>query len=79
MIGDSWTQVDTETRSFCDRLSEIGMNSYREAKKELKRQELFDDESTTADTKSNANANDNDSKNKKNGELAADGIISSSW
>jgi hypothetical protein len=55
------------------------MNSYREAKKELKRQELFDDESTTADTKSNANANDNDSKNKKNGELAADGIISSSW
>ena len=79
MIGDSWTQVDTETRAFYDRLSEIGMNSYREAKKELKRQELFDGESTTADIKSNANANDTDSKNKKNGELAADGLISSSW
>eukprot|EP01082_Thalassiosira_pseudonana_P010666 g9505.t1 g9505 contig37:104816-106202(+) len=72
MIGDSWKQVDTETRSFCDRLSEIGMNSYREAKKELKRQELFDDESTTAVTQANANANENDSKNKKNGERTAD-------
>jgi hypothetical protein len=79
MIRDSWTEVDTETRAFYDRLSEIGMNSYREAKKELNRQELFDGESTTADIKSNANANDTDSKNKKNGELAADGLISSSW
>ncbi|ACI64365.1 predicted protein [Thalassiosira pseudonana CCMP1335] len=61
MIKDSWAEVDTETRAFCDGLSEISMNSYREAKREFKQ--------SPAVPKSNAD----DSTNKKNRdkELAA--------
>ena len=53
MIGDSWKEVDVETRAFCDCLSAISMKKYRELKASVADATAYVADATIRKTKKN--------------------------